>query len=297
MLLVLDIGNTNMVVGVYQKDKLLEHWRLETKKERTSDEFGIFLKELFQFSKLDLEQIQSVVISSVVPPLEFAIERMCQRYLKLKPLWVTATTKTPIKIKLDHPKELGADRIVNAVAGFKKYGGPLIIVDFGTATTFDYIDAKGNYLGGMIAPGISISNEALFEKASKLPHVEIRKPPRAIGKNTIDSMQAGIFYGYIGMVDEIVRRITQEAKVKKINVVATGGFTSLILPESKTIKKADPFLTLEGLKMIWEGQNLKSIKETQLLISNNKFMKGFLRARSEIKSKQTVSSKKLFRNK
>lgn len=252
MLLALDIGNTNTVIGVYQGPKLLEHWRLETKKERTADECGILLKELFQFAQLRLSDIRGVVISSVVPPLDFAMERMCQRYLDLKPTWVTSKTKTPIKIKLDNPKELGADRIVNAVAGYKKFGGPLIIVDFGTATTFDYLSAKGEYLGGMIAPGISISNEALFEKASKLPHVEIKRPKRAIGRNTIDSMQAGIYYGYIGMVDEIVRRMVAEVKGKKPLVVATGGFTSLIVPDSKMIKKTDPFLTLEGLRLIWE---------------------------------------------
>jgi len=225
---------------------------LETKKERTADECGILLKELFQFADLDLKDIDGVVVSSVVPPLDFAIERMCQRYLKLKPLWVNAQTKTPIKIKLDNPRELGADRIVNAVAGFEKYGGPLIIVDFGTATTFDYISSRGEYRGGMIAPGIAISNEALFEKASKLPHIEIKRPKYALGKNTIESMQAGIFFGYIGMVDEIVRRLIKEVKGKKPKVIATGGFTSLIVPDSKTINKTDPFLTLEGLRLIWE---------------------------------------------
>src|SRR5215471_7773542 len=197
-----------MVLGVYDygrpsprhSPKLLEHWRLETKKERTADECGILLKELFQFAHLRLEDVRGIVVSSVVPPLDFAIERMCQRYLNRSPLWVNAQTKTPIKIKLDNPRELGADRIVNAVAGFEKYGGPLIIVDFGTATTFDYISSRGEYRGGMIAPGIAISNEALFEKASKLPHIEIKRPKHAMGKNTIESMQAGIYFGYIGMV-------------------------------------------------------------------------------------------------
>ncbi len=252
MLLTLYIGNTNMVIGIYKGTELLEHWRLETKKERTSDEFGILIKELFQFAKLNFEDIKGVVISSVVPTLEFAMERMCDRYLKMKPMWVTPQIKTPIKIKLDNPREIGADRIVNAVAGFKKYGGPLIIVDFGTATTFDYISAKAEYCGGMIAPGISISNEALFEKAAKLPHVEIKKPSRAIARNTIESMQAGIYFGYIGMVDEIIRRMIEESKEKKVMVIATGGFTSLIVPESKRIKKVDPFLTLEGMRLIWE---------------------------------------------
>jgi len=257
MLLALDIGNTNTVIGVYRNSSLLEHWRLETKKERTADELGIFLKELFQFSELSFGQIGGVVVASVVPPLDFAVERMCQRYLKLKPLWVNHRTKSPVAIKIDSPKELGADRIANAVAGYKIYGGPLIIVDFGTATTFDYLNARGEYVGGMIAPGIAISNEALFEKASKLPHIEIKKPEKAIGRNTIDSMQAGIYFGYVGMVDEIVRRITREIRGQKPKVIATGGFTSLIVPESKTIKKVDPNLTLEGLRLIWEMNRKK----------------------------------------
>lgn len=258
MLLVLDIGNTNTVIGIYEGKKLLEHWRLETKKERTSDECGILLKELFQFANLSFEDIQGIVVSSVVPPLDFAIDRMSQRYLKQKPVHINQESKSPIKIKIDHPNELGADRIVNAVAGFKNYGGPLIIVDFGTATTFDYINEKGEYRGGLITPGISISNEALFENASKLPHVEIKKPKRVIGKNTIESVQAGVYYGYIGLVDEIIRRMIKEIGGKKPKVIATGGFTSLIVPESKTIQKADAFLTLEGLRLLWELNREKS---------------------------------------
>ncbi len=252
MLLVIDIGNTNTVIGVYKDKKLLEHWRLETKKERTSDECGILLKELFQFANLSFQDIDGIVVSSVVPPLDFAIDRMSQRYLKLKPFYINQEIKSPIKIKIDHPNELGADRIVNAVAGFKIYGGPLIIVDFGTATTFDYINEKGEYRGGLITPGISISNEALFENASKLPHVEIKKPKRVVGRNTIESVQAGVYYGYIGLVDEIIRRMVKEIGGKKPKVIATGGFTSLIVPESKTIHKADAFLTLEGLRLLWE---------------------------------------------
>ncbi len=257
MLLVLDIGNTNTVIGIYEKSRLLNHWRLETKKERTADEFGIFLKELFQFADISFADIDAIAVSSVVPPLDFAIERMCQRYFHLKPLIVNFQNSGNIKIRLDNSKEIGADRIVNAVAGFHRYKGPLIIVDFGTATTFDYISKKGEYVGGMIAPGIAISNEALFEKASKLPHIEIKKPKRIIGKNTIESMQAGVYYGYVGMVDEIVRRMIKEIGGKRPKVVATGGFTSLIVPESKTIDKVDSFLTLEGLRILHETKRKK----------------------------------------
>lgn len=252
MLLVIDIGNTNTVIGVYKGDKLTEHWRLETKKERTSDECGILLKELFQFSNLSFKDIDGVVVSSVVPPLDFAIDRMCQRYLKLTPLHINQSSKSPIKIKIDHPNELGADRIVNATAGFKNYGGPLIIVDFGTATTFDYINEKGEYRGGLITPGIAISNEALFENASKLPHVEIKKPKRVVGRNTIESVQAGVYYGYVGLVDEIIRRMISEIGGKKPKVIATGGFNSLIVTESKAIQNADTSLTLDALKILWE---------------------------------------------
>jgi type III pantothenate kinase len=253
MLLVIDVGNTNMLVGVYDGDKLIEHWRLETKKERTADEFGIFFKELFQFANLQLKVIKTIAISNVVPPLEFSLNRMCERYFQITPMFVDASVASPLKIGLSNPEEIGADRIVNAIAGIHQYGTPLIIVDFGTATTFDYIDKHKVYQGGCIAPGIAISNEALFQHASKLPRVEIKKPAHIIGQNTIESIQAGIFYGYVGMVDEIVRRIQNEAKLgekDKNKVVATGGFLSLITQASETIKEVNPFLTLEGLKLV-----------------------------------------------
>jgi len=251
VLLAIDVGNSNMVIGVFSEKRLRQHWRLETKKERTADEFGIFFKELFQFAELKLEDVGAIVISSVVPPLDFSLERMCERYFRLKPLFITPKAKMPIKIGLPNPQEVGADRIVNAAAGVMKYKTPQIIIDFGTATTFDFISKTRVYQGGCIAPGIAISNEALFQRASKLPRVEIKKPKRIIGKNTIESIQAGIFFGYVGMVDEMVRRMQKESKSKG-PVIATGGFLSLITKASKTITHTDPYLTLEGLRLLYE---------------------------------------------
>ncbi len=257
MLLVIDVGNTNTVIGIYKNSKQTRngnpphHWRLETKKERTADELGIFFKELFQFANIRFEEVDGIIISSVVPQLDFNLERMSERYFKLRPLFVTPKLKMPLKIRTENPDEVGADRIVNGVAGIIKYGAPLIIVDFGTATTFDYIDKSKSYRGGCIVPGIAISNEALFEHASKLPRVEIKRPKKIIGRNTVESIQAGIFYGYVGMVDGIVRNMQKEAKVK-CPVVATGGFIGLITQASTTITKADPFLTLDGLRALHE---------------------------------------------
>jgi len=265
MLLAIDVGNTNMVIGVFEQKaantqktgtrgkapRLLQHWRMETKKERTSDEFGIFFKELFQFAGLAMNEVKTVIISNVVPQLEFNLERMCERYFKLKPHFIHAKLKLPFKIGLKAPQEIGADRLVNNAAAILKYGSPLIVVDFGTATTFDFIDKSKSYRGGCICPGIAISNEALFQHASKLPRVEIRKPKHIVGTDTVESIQAGIFYGYVGMVDEIVRGIQRERKVR-CQVVATGGFIGLISQASKTIKHYDPFLTLDGLRLLSE---------------------------------------------
>ncbi len=252
MLFVMDIGNTNIVMGVYDKDNLLFNWRLGTDREKTSDEFGILILELLKYEKIDVGKICAAIIASVVPPINNIIENSILRYLKVQPLFVGPGIKTGINIKLENPRELGADRIVNAVAAYEIYGGPLIIIDFGTATTFCAITSKGEYLGGAICPGIQISSEALFQHTAKLPRINISKPRNVIGKNTVNAMQSGIFYGYVGQVDYIVRRIKDEINEKNIKVIATGGMASLIAIDSSEIGKVDGLLTLEGLKLIYE---------------------------------------------
>jgi type III pantothenate kinase len=253
MLFVIDIGNTNIVLGVYRGEELIAHWRLATKKQKTADEYGVLVHDLFRNRGLDPAGVDGAVLSCVVPPLHPVIESVCREYFGIAPLVVEPGIKTGIPIRYDNPKEVGADRIVNAVAAFHKFGGPLIVVDFGTATTFDAITTKGEYLGGAISPGVGISMEALFLNASKLPRIELVKPPSVIGKNTIHSMQSGIFYGYVGLVDEIVARMKAELG-GKVRVVATGGLSVLIAPESRTIDATDPMLTLEGLRLLY-GMN------------------------------------------
>ncbi|MBC8591251.1 type III pantothenate kinase [Wansuia hejianensis] len=254
MLLVIDVGNTNIVFGVYEGKKLLYDWRIATVRDRTSDEYGILIKEMFSYQGLKTEDVENIIISSVVPPLMYTLPNMSIKYFNIDPIVVGPGIKTGIDIKYDNPKEVGADRIVNAVAGYEKYGGPLIIVDFGTAITFDAISEQGDYLGGIITPGIKISSEALFLRTAKLPKVEIAKPDRVIGKNTVNSIQSGLVYGYIGLTDHIIEKMIEEMSKgnKKVEVIATGGFSSLITSESKYINKIDKLLTLEGLRIIYE---------------------------------------------
>ncbi len=251
MILVFDVGNTNIVLGVFKGHELVEHWRLSTARNCTSDEYGILLRELFETSTVSMADIKATLLSSVVPTINPTLERTCQKYFGLTPHTVGPGTKTGMSIKYENPREVGADRIVNAVAGYEQYGGPLIIVDFGTATTFCVISDKGEYLGGAIAPGISISTEALFARAAKLPRVELVKPPSIIGKNTVNSMQSGIVYGFVGQVNEIVRRMKMEIDGDPL-VVATGGLAELIAGETSSINRVDKYLTLNGLRIIYE---------------------------------------------
>ena len=252
MLLCIDIGNTNIVLGVVDKDRILDHWRVRTEREMTSDELGIFLGNLFRASSIRMEDIRDIIISCVVPPLLNTMEELAHRYFRVKPMIVGPGLKTGMPIYYDNPKEVGADRIVNAVAAYEKYHCGLIIVDFGTATTFDCVSEEGAYIGGAIAPGVTISCEALFQKASKLPRVEIfAKPRNVIAKDTISSMNVGIVYGYAGLVDGIVKRI-KKAVGYQMTVVATGGLAHLICEESETIEHVEEFLTLEGLMIIFK---------------------------------------------
>ncbi len=252
MILVIDVGNTNIVAGVYEDSSLLTYWRLQTDKDRTSDEFGITLINLFKYEKIDSSKISAVIISSVVPPIMYSLEHAARKYFNHEPMVVGPGVKTGLNIRTDNPKEVGADRIVNAVAAVEIYGPPLIIVDFGTATTFCVVNSKKDYLGGSICPGIKISTEALYQKAAKLPRIELMKPETVICKNTVSSMQSGIIYGYVGQVDYIVCRMKEELCEDNIKVVATGGLARLIASESKQIEYTNSLLTLEGLRVIYE---------------------------------------------
>jgi type III pantothenate kinase len=248
----MDAGNSNIILGVYEQDRLRYHWRMETDPRKTEDEYAMQIKAFFSHEGLLFEQIKGIIISSVVPPIMFSLEAMCQKYFHSAPLIVGPGVKTGLNIKYENPREVGADRIVNAVAALSEYGGkPLIIVDFGTAITYCYINEQGFYMGGAIAPGIGISTEALYARASKLPRIEIMRTEQVVGKNTIAAMQAGIFYGFIGQVEGIVGRMKAQSKVEPL-VIATGGLAKLIANETQIIDVVDPFLTLRGLYIIYK---------------------------------------------
>ena len=252
MLLVLDVGNTNVVIGLYKRDKLIKLWRMKTDKERTADEWGIFIVQLFNYNGIDVIGVKGIIVSSVVPPIMYSLERALYRYFKIRPIIVSTELDIGIEIKIDNPKELGADRIVNAVAVKEKYGCPAIVIDFGTATTYDVITGNGCYIGGLISPGVKISVEALFQQTAKLPKIEIAKTQNVIAHNTVSAIQSGIFYGYVGQVEYIIEKVSREMNEENIKVVATGGLANLISTEAKGIDIVDAELTLDGLKIIYE---------------------------------------------
>jgi type III pantothenate kinase len=260
MLLAIDIGNTNIVLGVFDGTTLRHSWRLTTARDRTSDELGLTVTQLLDRDGLELSNIDGAVMASVVPPLTATMIDMCRRYLGRDPLNLEAGVETGMPILYEHPSEVGADRIVNGIAAYEAYGRqrklPLIVVDFGTATTFDAISAAGEYLGGVICPGIGISADALFQRAAKLPRIDVRRPPNVIGRTTVTSMQSGLFYGYVGLVEGLVHRLRKELGGAAY-CVATGGLAEVISPETDVVDVVDRDLTLQGLRILWERNQKK----------------------------------------
>jgi type III pantothenate kinase len=260
MLLAIDVGNSNIVLGVFDGDRLTESWRLVTMRERTADELGILVTHLFERSKIGLARVDGIILSSVVPPLTRTMEEMCERYFEKLPVIVDPASNTGMPVLYQPASDVGADRVVNGVAAYERFGRasstPVIVVDFGTATTFDAISKAGEYLGGVICPGIGISADALFQRAARLPRVDVRKPPAVIGRTTVTSMQSGLFFGYVSMVDGIVNRIRVELEGgDRAACVATGGMADVLAGETTSIQHVEPDLTLHGLQMIWARQS------------------------------------------
>lgn len=250
MLLVIDVGNTNIVIGILEGDEVLHHWRLTTT-NRTTDEFGLALLQLMNHQGVTSKQVRGAIISCVVPSTLYAIEKACRRYLELDPMVVGRGLKTGMRVRMDNPREVGADRIVNAVAAVEKYGGPIVVADFGTATTFDCINGDGDYVGGVIAPGYQISADALFTRTSKLPRIELERPRKVVGTNTVHSMQSGLYWGYVGLMDGLASRCRAELG-PDTRCIATGGLANVFAQDSKEIERVDEFLTLVGLRILYD---------------------------------------------
>ena len=257
MLLVIDVGNSNTSLGVYRDDELIAHWRLTTNQARTVDEYGVHARNLFELAQLDFKAIDAIAIASVVPPLNYTVKRMAEVYFQITPLFVDHATDTGLHILYEPAADVGADRIVDAVAAIAKYGAPCVVVDFGTATTFNAINAKGEYMGGAITPGIMISSEALFARTAKLPRVDIKRPHKVIGSSTVEAMQSGLYYGYAGLVDGVLEKMIEEIGSKP-RVIATGGLAQLIATGSKFIELVDDTLTLEGLRLVYSRTFLQN---------------------------------------
>ena len=251
MIFTMDIGNTNIKTGLFDGDRLVQYWRVSTNKIYTSDEFGILFEHLFSHGGVSMTDVDGIIISSVVPTINFTIEHMCANYFHLAPMFVVPGVKTGINIRYENPRELGSDRIANAVAAYDEYGGPIIYIDFGTATTFGVVDDKGSFLGGCICPGIKLASEALGTGTAKLPRFELTRPEHVIGKTTLTNLQSGMYYGYVGLVVYLIKKIRQELGCEA-RVVATGGMAQMMAEESRMIDQVDGLLTLKGLRLIWE---------------------------------------------